>query len=256
VLVRPLQSGNIGSAARALKNMGLRQLTLVEPRDWDFEKARIMAPGAVDVLEQATFFPGLAEALADCHFVVATSARGRKLRWPILTPRQLGERILDTHGRVAILFGPENSGLSNDDLIHCHALVTIQTDLAPSINLAQAVLIVAYELLQAAVARGYEPSSRMRRSRRGHRVHTAEPKAWRSRLQDEPATAERLMLVAEKGVELLSHSSYLLGRSPEQVRSTLYQLLQRAAPSDPESEVLLGMIAKLRHAVVHGTKEP
>jgi tRNA (cytidine32/uridine32-2'-O)-methyltransferase len=255
VLVRTLQSGNVGSAARAMKNMGLVRLTLVAPQAWEPDKARWMAPGAGDVLDALRITSTVAEAIAGCHWVVGTTARGRKFRWPILEPEAFAKRAFDENGRVAVLFGPEDHGLSNEDLLYCNAILTVKTDLAPSLNVAQSVLVVAWELFQEALQRGYKPAGRRRRSRRGHHDQPAAPRQEMARGNDVPATTERLRLVAERAVEVLSHTAYLLGRQPEQVGLTLYNLLQRAGASEPETEVLLGMLAKAQYAVTHRARQ-
>ena len=154
VLVRPQMAENIGAAARAMRNFGLTRMRLVAPRDgWPNPKATAMASGAGGVLERAGLFADTAAAIADCERVYATTARGRGLVKPVMTPEaaMAEARGLAAEGkRVAVLFGPERAGLENDDLIPAQAIVTVPVD--PefySLNLAQCVLLMAYEWRRA-----------------------------------------------------------------------------------------------------------
>ncbi len=154
VLVRPQMAENIGAAARAMRNFGLTRMRLVAPRDgWPNPKATAMASGAGGVLERAGLFADTAAAIADCERVYATTARGRGLVKPVMTPEaaMAEARGLAAAGkRVAVLFGPERAGLENDDLIPAQAIVTVPVD--PefySLNLAQCVLLLAYEWRRA-----------------------------------------------------------------------------------------------------------
>lgn len=156
VLVRPTRPGNIGAAARAMKNMGLSQLALVRPADLRHTDAYTMAYGAHDVLERARVYDSLPKALARCHYVVGTTARIYKGYEKPVPLMQAAPDILKhaERDRVAILFGPESSGLANDEIALCQSLVTIQAGKSqPSLNLAQAVMVVAYELMRTAVSK-------------------------------------------------------------------------------------------------------
>ena len=149
VLIRTSHPGNIGSVARAMKTMGLKQLYLVSPEQFPHDKAREMASGASDILNQAKVVSSLTEAIGHCSLVVGSSARERTIPWPLLTPREMANEIKlespDT--KVAILFGREQSGLSNEELECCHLHVQIPADPAySSLNIAAAVQVIAYEL--------------------------------------------------------------------------------------------------------------
>ncbi|MGY6536213.1 MAG: RNA methyltransferase [Pararhodobacter sp.] len=150
VLVRPQMAENIGAAARAMRNFGLARMRLVAPRDgWPNPKAVATASGAGAVLDNAGLFADTAAAIADCDRVYATTARARGLVKPVMTPEaaMAEARALIARGqRVAVLFGPERAGLENDDLIPAQAIVTVPVDPAFfSLNLAQCVLLMAYE---------------------------------------------------------------------------------------------------------------
>ncbi|MCC5957676.1 MAG: RNA methyltransferase [Natronohydrobacter sp.] len=150
VLVRPQMGENIGAAARAMLNFGCARMRLVAPRDgWPNPKATAMASGASPVLERAGVFDTLPQAIGDCDYVYATTARGRGLTKPVLTPERAMQqaRVLAAEGkRVAVLFGPERAGLENEDVARANAIITVPVNPAfYSLNLAQCVLLVAYE---------------------------------------------------------------------------------------------------------------
>lgn len=147
VLVRPQLGENIGKAARAMLNFGLTEMRLVAPRDgWPNPSAGPAAAGADLVLEQARVFDTLAEAVADCAHVYATTVRKRGVTKPVLTPEQAAFAIHRETGRSALVFGPERSGLETDDVALARAIVTVPINPEfGSLNLAQAVILCAYE---------------------------------------------------------------------------------------------------------------
>lgn len=147
VLVRPQLGENIGKAARAMLNFGLTEMRLVSPRDgWPNPSAGPAASGADVVLEQAQVFGSVAEAVADCEHVYATTVRKRGVTKPVLTPEDAARAMISRTGRHAILFGPERSGLETDDVAVARAIVTVPINPEfGSLNLAQAVILCAYE---------------------------------------------------------------------------------------------------------------
>jgi tRNA/rRNA methyltransferase len=153
VLHKPRLAENIGAAARAARNMGISRLLVVQPEDADLERMLKMATGsAAALIHNLVIYPDLAAALGPFHYVVGTTARyGGNYRQSPVTPRELARQLIpisrDNH--IALLFGPENWGLTNEELAFCHNLVTIPTSDFRSLNLAQAVLIVAYEIFLA-----------------------------------------------------------------------------------------------------------
>lgn len=150
ILVRPQMGENIGAAARAMLNFGLEGMRIVAPRDgWPNPKAVAMASGASKVLDRAGLFDDVAAAVADCHYVFATTARPRELTKPVLTPEEAmaqARALIASGKKVGVLFGPERTGLENDDLVHADAIITVPVnpDFA-SLNLAQCTLLTAYE---------------------------------------------------------------------------------------------------------------
>ena len=147
VLVRPQLGENIGKAARAMLNFGLSEMRLVAPRDgWPNPDAGPAASGADVVLEQARLFDSVAEAVADCAQVFATTVRKRGVTKPVVTPGEAAEAIRAGPGKSAVLFGPERSGLETDDVALARSILTVPINPEfGSLNLAQAVILVAYE---------------------------------------------------------------------------------------------------------------
>lgn len=156
VLIQTSHPGNIGSAARAMKTMGLSELYLVKPKVFPDDQAVAMSSNATDILDNATVVESLNDALIDCHLVVGTSARSeRTLKWDILEPRKCSEQLVEkaSKGKVAIIFGRESSGLTNDELAMCQHLVHIPTNPEySSLNVASAVQIMSYECRVALLA--------------------------------------------------------------------------------------------------------
>jgi tRNA/rRNA methyltransferase len=156
VLFRPRLAENIGAVARAACNMGLKRLIAVQPLDLDFERMAMMATGpATELLTRMVVHDDLAAALAPFQYVAGTTARLGGVRQEYFSPREMAQQLiaLSAHNDIALLFGPENFGLTNEELPFCHALVTIPTGDCSSLNLAQAVMVLAYELFTAVSVR-------------------------------------------------------------------------------------------------------
>lgn len=155
VLVGTTHPGNIGAAARAMKNMGFRNLSLVKPKEFPSDVATYRSKAAKDILENALIFNNLEEAVVDCELVIGTSARDRKVPWPILSPKESAEEVsksLKIH-KIAIVFGREDRGLTNEELGLCNYHVHIPTDPEySSLNLSQAVQILVYEIRMAVLS--------------------------------------------------------------------------------------------------------
>ena len=149
VLVGTTHPGNIGATARAMKNMGILDLALVEPKEFPSDVATFRSKAAKDILEKASVHTSLEEAIYECELVVGTSARGRTIPWPVLNPREAAEEMHKSslNGKVAIVFGREDRGLTNEELGLCNFHVHIPSDPEySSLNLSQAVQILAYEI--------------------------------------------------------------------------------------------------------------
>jgi tRNA (cytidine32/uridine32-2'-O)-methyltransferase len=161
ILVETSHPGNIGAVARAMKNMAMDNLCLVNPKVFPSADATARASGADDILAEAKVYSNLPEAIADCQLVLGASARCRTISWPELTPRECAEKVIihEPGNKVAILFGRENSGLKNHELDLCHFLLRIPCNSEySSLNVAAAVQVVCYELF---VAAGVKESSRV-----------------------------------------------------------------------------------------------
>ena len=223
VLVRPQQPGNIGVAARAIANHGIGRLALVSPPHFDPERARWMAPKSHHVIDGAHYCETVEEAVAASQWVVATTARPRTREWSVSTPEEIGAQIASAKTPTAILFGPEDSGLSNEDLRMAQHLLHFPTTAISSINLGQAVTATAASL--AATHRSTTPSLEA--------SLTA------------PASAGKRAEVVRRAVEVLDTAGYLNGRSEEMVANTLVRLAGRAELSDDEVNNLLGMVKHL-----------
>jgi len=149
VLVGTTHPGNIGATARAMKNMGILDLALVEPKEFPSDVATFRSKAAKDILEKASVHKSLAEAISECELVVGTSARERTVPWPVLNPKEAAQEMHKSsqNGKVAIVFGREDRGLTNEELGLCNFHVHIPSDPEySSLNLSQAVQILAYEI--------------------------------------------------------------------------------------------------------------
>lgn len=224
VLVGTTHPGNIGATARAMKNMGLSDLALVGTSVFPSAEAVARASGATDILDAAAVHDTLAAAVADCRWVIGTSARQRSIAWPQLEPRPAAREVLERagDGRVAVVFGPEKTGLNNEDMDLCAALVVIPTTAFSSLNLAMAVQVIAYELF---VASGPEP-----------RTQEAE---------SPPATAEEMEHLYAHVERLALESGFLNPDNPRYLMRRLRRLFGRAEPDRNEVNILRGILASL-----------
>ena len=237
VLVHTTHSGNIGGVARAMKNMGLRNLTLVKPLEYPAPEAEWRAASAIDVLEQASVVETVAEAVADAQFIVGTSARERRIPWPVQDARQCASRVVDNaHAgeQVAILFGREDRGLLNEELelcnLHCH--IPTHEDY-PSLNLAMAVQLVAYEIRMKAL---------------GDTLPVDEDAHW-----DTPfATARDMQHFYSHLEETLIDIGFLDPSAPRQLMRRLKRLYNRVRLDEMELNILRGTLAETQKSLKTG----
>ncbi|NCT68944.1 MAG: RNA methyltransferase [Rhodanobacteraceae bacterium] len=226
VLVNTSHPGNIGAAARAIGTMGMRRLVLVTPQAFPHREATALAASAIDVLDAAVVSADLPSAIADCQFVLGATARRRGVALDEFDPRQAAQRVLDAVAagqRVALLFGNERVGLDNDEIKLCHAAIAIPSDPAcPSLNLAQAVQVVAYELRMAWLA-GHAAATQAR----------SEPPADAAELEDFFVHLART----------LDAIDFHKGRSPRTILQRLRRLFLRAQPDQRELRILRGILA-------------
>lgn len=226
VLLHTSHPGNIGASARAIKNMGLAKLYLVAPQHYPSLEAEARASGAKDILHNAVVCASLTDAIADCQLILGASARNRSLPLPYLTPRECAEVIHQepATAQVAILFGEERFGLTNQQIAHCHYQILIPHNPAyPSLNLAAAVQIITYELYLAACK---EPLVRV--TEPTNLVTTAEMETFYMHLE-----------------ALLIDKQFLNPAQPKRLMLKIRRLLSRVRLEREELNILYGILTTL-----------
>ncbi|HEY7841658.1 MAG TPA: RNA methyltransferase [Gammaproteobacteria bacterium] len=232
ILVGTTHPGNIGASARAMKTMGLVNLRLVAPSGFPSAEVTARAAGAGDVLAGARVFATLADAIADCGVVLASSARVRGIPWPEYTPREAAARVLDAARagtEIALVFGREQSGLSNEELSLCHGMIRIPANPEfSSLNLAAAVQVIAYELnvgsaVADSAAEEGEPGIR--------RVNAAELEQLHAHLE-----------------ACMTDIGFMRPEQPRRLMIRLRRLFNRAALDENEYNILRGILAAAQQA--------
>ena len=227
VLVRTSHPGNIGSAARAIRTMGFTRMELVAPHQFPDREANALAAGADDVLEGAGVHAGLMDGLAGCTYAIGLSARRRGVNLPELTPREGALQALAAAargGQVALVFGNERTGLENEELALCHAMVRIPSvDDFSSLNLSQAVQVMAYEMRLALL---------------GDELPAPPPEH-----DEPPADAAQMERFYAHLAQTLDDIDFHKGREPTTIMLRLRKLFQRAQPDQRELRVLHGILA-------------
>lgn len=229
VMIRTSHPGNIGSAARAMKTMGIRDLRLVEPNKFTSPETTTLASGADDILDNAKLFVTLTDALADCQAVIGTSARSeRTVSWPQLDARECGEFVAEhlPQQKIALVFGRERTGLTNDELEHCHSLAHIPMAFDFfSLNIAAAVQLFCYECMMAT-------------------------KATRPTTDNTPTDPNELPAANEALEGFYQHlettmveSRYLDPENPRLLMRRFRRLFGRATPTKSEVSMLRGMLS-------------
>lgn len=240
VMVNTTHSGNIGAAARAMKNMGLSRLYLVDPIAKLDEEAYQRSSRADDILDQAVICPDLETAIADCGIVVGTSARSRTLPWPLMTPRQSAAQIHKAcmaGNEVALVFGRESSGLTNEELHLCHAHVHIPTEESfSSLNVSQAVQVLSYEIRLAFL----------------ELAEQKDENKWGVEWDFPLATQEELNGMLQHLEQTMVDIGFYDPNNPKQLMPRLRRLFQRAAPDKSEINILRGVMKSVQKQ----TKKP
>lgn len=242
VLVHTTHPGNIGAVARAMKNMGLTQLVLVAPKEFPSERAEWRAANAMDVLQQATVVNTIDEALAGCALVVGTSARDRRIPWPLFNPRECGARVIAEAAShpVAIMFGREDRGLTNDELHKCHYHVHIPgDDEYPVLNLAMAVQVICYEVRMAALAAANKLPTEM---------------SWQQDWDMPPASADEIELFFQHLEQAMTEAGFHEPGNPRQTLTRLRRLFNRTRPDKMEVNILRGFLTAVQEKMkkTHG----
>lgn len=243
VLVHTSHSGNIGAVARAMKNMGFSSLRLVSPKEFPSEEASARAAGASDVLDSARVYGSLGEAVADCHYVVGASARVRSFPWPVMNPRETANRAIQfvfegegvaPYPSVALVFGRESSGLTNEELQQCNAHVHIPANPDySSLNLAMAVQVLTYEfrmeLLQG-LDGGLEAP-----------VLGPDDSGWDA----PPCSSQDLAGLLSHLTEVMTLTEFYDAQNPGQLLPRLRRLFQRRNLDKMELNILRGILKSI-----------
>jgi tRNA (cytidine32/uridine32-2'-O)-methyltransferase len=239
VLVNTTHPGNIGGAARAMKNMGLAELYLVQPKEYPAPRAVWRAAGARDVLANATIVESVDEAIADCGLVVGTSARERRIPWPLLNPRECGEKTYleaEKH-KTALLFGREDRGLTNDELQKCHYHVHIPSNPEySSLNLATAVQVLAYEVRMASLA-----------DEQGNLPALTE---W----DQPPVNAGDLEYFHEHLANTMADLKFYDPENPKQLLTRMRRLFNRVRMDEMEVSILRGLLSSVQRTIKGSSK--
>jgi tRNA (cytidine32/uridine32-2'-O)-methyltransferase len=236
VLVATSHPGNIGSTARAMKTMGLNSLYLVTPKSFPDYKAKEMSAGADDILEHAVVTNTMEEALSGCQLILATSARPRDLSLPGLIPSSCAELVSEQSAttQVAIVFGREHAGLTNEELLKCHYHIHIPSNPEySSLNLAQAVQIVAYEL----------------------RMKLLSPKAEVALRVDEYATADEIEQFYDHLKEVFIEIQFLKAANPRRLMQRVRRLFNRVNLEKMEVSILRGMLSQVQKSLERARKK-
>lgn len=239
VLVNTSHPGNIGGAARAMKNMGLERLYLVEPQDFPSDQAVWRAAGATDVLDKAVVVQSLDEAIAGCSLVVGTSARERRIPWPLLDPRQCGESVWqEAHQHeVAIVFGREDRGLTNEELQKCNYHVHIPSNPEySSLNLATAVQVITYEIRMAYLL--------------ATENNTLPQHQW----DFPPADAQSLETFYTHIEDTLVQLDFLDRDNPKQTMTRLRRLFNRVRMDQMELNIFRGVLTAMQNYIFYTGK--
>ncbi|WP_256663854.1 tRNA (cytosine(32)/uridine(32)-2'-O)-methyltransferase TrmJ [Pseudomonas sp. gcc21] len=242
VLVNTSHPGNIGGAARAMKNMGLTRLVLVNPERYPDPNAQARASGADDVLADARIVATLEEAIADCTLVMGTSARDRRIPWPVVDPREAATKVLDQlddqdGAEIALVFGREDSGLTSEELQRCQFHVHIPSNPEfSSLNLGAAVQVLVYELRMALLQRQGQPTKM-------HKLETT------NRQNEIPATAEDLERYFAHLEQVLVEIGFLDLAKPRQLMPRLRRLYGRVQINQVEMNILRGILTETQKAI-------
>ena len=252
VLVSTTHPGNIGAAARAMKNMGLTRLYLVEPRDFPSDRARWRSANASDVIEQAVVVDTLDEAIADCGLVIGTSARDRRIPWPLINPEECGSQVIreSSDHEVAIIFGREARGLKNEELQKCQYHVHIPTSKEyTSLNLAMSVQVISYEIRRAYLAQMHSGQDVAEVPQDDNQLTGlslgVDPQNW----DQEFSTSQDMELFFDHLERALVKIDFHDPDNPRQLMTRLRRLFQRIRPDKMEMNILRGILTSIENKI-------
>lgn len=241
VMINTSDSGNIGAAARAMKTMGVGELVLVEPKEYPTAKATARAAGAADVLHKARVVATLDEALSDCQMVFGASARMRTIPWPVMTPREAGQLVLNEPegASIAIVFGREDAGLTNEELRRCHYHICIPgNENYPVLNVAAAVQVICYEMRMTALGSVQAPIS-------DKPVMPLEISDW-----DEPlVSAEDMERFMKHFEETLLDIGFFDPNNPKQLMTRARRLFMRTRMDRLEMNLMRGVLSTVQKRI-------
>ena len=227
VLVDTIHPGNIGSVARAIKTMGLKRLSLVNPRVFPSSDANALAGNATDILENATLYSSIQDAIKNSTFVYATSARDRSIQWPILNAEQASTEIVEqanSEKEISIIFGREDRGLTNDELELANKLIEIPANPEyPVLNIAMSVQLILYEIFKA--------SSNDR------------PREWR----DYPeVNSEQLQRLIKHFIDTAIEIDVIDPENPKKIISRIKRMFTRLQPDEMEASFMRGFLSGIK----------
>ena len=227
VLVDTIHPGNIGSVARAIKTMGLKRLSLVNPRVFPSSDANALAGNATDILENATLYSSIQDAIKNSTFVYATSARDRSIQWPILNAEQASTEIVEqanSEKEISIIFGKEDRGLTNDELELANKLIEIPANPEyPVLNIAMSVQLILYEIFKA--------SSNDR------------PREWR----DYPeVNSEQLQRLIKHFIDTAIEIDVIDPKNPKKILSRIKRMFTRLQPDEMEASFMRGFLSGIK----------
>lgn len=236
VLVATTHPGNIGAAARAMKTMGVKKLVLVSPKIFPGAEVTARASGADDILSNVQVFEDLQDAIKDCSYVVGTSARTRNIPWPVKSPEQAARQIIQKASKainVAVIFGRENSGLSNDEIELCNTIIEIPSNPDfSSLNIAAAVQIICYELRKATMV--------------------VDEKFEEIIEETPPASAEQMKMFYEHLEQCLVDIDYYDPEKPRLLMRRLKRLFNRAQLDLNEYNIFRGILTAAQNSAKKG----
>ncbi len=228
ILVHPFHPGNIGSSLRAMKTMGLTSLTLVSPQCFPDKAVYTMAAGAADLVDNIQVVSTLAQAIANCSLVAGTSARQRSMEWPLLTAAECGQQVISaaSKGEVAVVFGREKTGLTNEELQLCNYHVMIPANPGYSVlNVAQAVQIIAYEIWQA--------------------YQVVDEKACINNQPEYPDQASMVQFY-QALEKTLTDINFIIPQHPGALMAKMRRMFNRTRPELAELNILRGILSRIQ----------
>jgi len=252
ILVNTTHPGNIGAAARAMKTMGLSHLRLIQPKIFPCADATVRAAGADDILANAQLFDSFEESLKDCHLILGTSARVRSLAWPTLSAKACAEKAFTFQGKVAIVFGRESAGLTNQELELCHYLIRIPTEPTfSSLNVAAAVQILAYELRCASLLPSLDKEGVEEIKESGEEITAAIPtSSEKGEFAKLPKASARSMAQFYQHLEqTLIEIDFFNPEKPRRLMRRLHRLFNRVQLIDSEVRILRGILTATQKLV-------